>query len=86
MNVETDNGRKIRLLLVRDYCGNPVVLRVGNELPRLRFEADQSVEVTDMYIEASYHGDHDLFFAVLQLGNGNRLLLNVKNIELVELI
>ncbi len=84
MVVDTDNGQKVSMILIRDYCGNPCYTKVGDNMPPMR-QREEGEEVTDMYVEASHHGEYDLFYVAIQLANGDRQLWNIKHLEFFEL-
>jgi len=84
MNVENNNGKVVSMVLIRDYCGNPCYTKVGDNMPPMR-QREQGQKISAMWIEATHHGEFDLFNIVIQLANGYRHFWNVKYIEFFEL-
>lgn len=85
MDVYKDRGKKVSMILIRDYCGNPCYTKVGDDMPPMR-QREQGEKITDMYVEASHHGEYDLFHIAIQLANGARHLHNIKHVEFFELV
>jgi len=78
------HGSKVNSILLRDYCGNPHWIREGDKLPMTKPHEEQD-EVSEMWIDATFHGDCDLMYVAMQLDSGNKQMFNLKTVEHFEL-
>lgn len=81
MNIQM-NGRKVRTFRTSDSNGNPCDIQVGyRDIAR---GASPDSLVTDIYLSATYHGDHDEFWIVEVVG-GRERRHNLKSVDHFEL-
>ncbi len=77
MNISM-NGRKITSFRCYDDNGNPHDSRVGS---RAITHRDNIVGITDIYLSATHHGDHDEFWIVVKCADGSEIRYNPNRVD-----
>lgn len=75
------HGRRILRFRVRDENGNLHDIQIGSRDYLRPLDTRSTPKVTQIYFSGTHHGDHDQFWIVQIMDDGNSRMHNVKAVE-----